>query len=149
MQSISLQYCSAWACWTHNPTYECSAASALSSTVLVLAWSLERLKMTSLRLLATLNDSQITLLPSVGYLVQSVFHILFSQLQSAQHALTLSVASCRLTNDLLMCKKWGSGRDTIKCLSRPCLRSYRWTCLGFCYLAFSLNMKQACICLCL
>lgn len=77
---LSSSYLGLWLC---TQPQEGADASPLSSAVLVLAWSLERLKMTSVCLLATPNDSQITLLPSAGYLVRSVFHILFSQLWSA------------------------------------------------------------------
>lgn len=149
------QVCSAWTHWvclyTHNLLYECTAACALSSTVLVLAWSLKWPKMTSLRLLATPNDSNDSA-PVCRLFAPVCFSTSYfpnCRVQGTRtSALTLSVASCRLTNGLLMCKKWETVRNTCNCLSGPCLRSYRWTCLGFSYLACSVNMKQTCVCLC-
>lgn len=49
---------------------------------------------------------------------------------------------------LMVCwcvKKWAEWGGPC---SRPCLRSYRWTCLGFCYYAHPFNMNQNCVCPC-
>lgn len=117
-----------------------TAASALSSTAVLLAWSLEKLKMTSLQLLASLNDSQITLLLLV------IWFSLFSTSYFPNYrALTLWIDSWRVTNGLLLSKEVGMWKRCMQMSQQNLLKVIQmYSFRLFVFVAFDMKKTRLC-----